>query len=357
MDRQNVKIAVVYNDTAGDGQSLVASTSMCLQGSNALSQTIIDLSEVGVLESRLQIENALRRKGYQTVSFNINGSIKRLLEFLDDEKPSLIFNLCESLLGQSIHEMHVAGLYELLNIPYTGNPPITLGTCLNKVRTKEILSHYGIRTARYQIFSNVESMSSSLVTLNYPVIVKPLHEDASAGIDNDSLAYTYEKLRLRIEKVINEFKQPALVEEYIDGREINVALLGNSPPRVLPLSEIDFSGLPEGYPRIVTYNAKWLEGTVEYKGTVGKCPAELPLDVENEIIAIAQKVYRILELRDYARIDMRVDDNGHPFVIEVNPNPDISVDAGFIRSAKAAGMTYDDVMEAIVENALARTKR
>ncbi|MCX7983446.1 MAG: ATP-grasp domain-containing protein [Bacteroidetes bacterium] len=356
MGKENVKIAVVYNEPLNDGQSHGIKVGAQLE-TKAHTQKVVDLSEVGVLEARLQIENALRRRGYLTASFNIDGSIIKLINFLEDEKPTLIFNLCESLFGQSIHEMHVAGIYELLGIPYTGNSPLVLGTCLNKVRTKEILSHHGIRTARYQIFKSDQNITPETFTLTFPVIVKPLREDASAGIENDSVVFEFDKLSTRVQKIHNEFKQPALVEEYIDGREINVALLGNSPPCVLPISEIDFSGLPDGYHKIVTYSAKWLEGTIEYKGTVGKCPTELPADLEEEVRVVALKVYTIMELRDYARIDMRIDANNQLYVIEVNPNPDISLDAGYIRSAKAAGMTYDDVMEAIVENALLRVKR
>ncbi len=364
IDRKNVKIAVVFNEpvvteniTAMSFTPYSKEYGSLVSNSYVSSGGYIDLSEVGVLEARLQIEEALRAKGYRTKTFNINSNVKRLIEFLEEEKPTIIFNLCESLLGQSIHEMHVAGIFELLNIPYTGSTPITLGTCLNKVQTKEILAYHAIPTARHQVFNSEKEINKDNLRLLLPIIVKPLKEDASAGIENDSVVNNINSLIQKVKKVTEELKQPALVEEYIDGREINVAILGNDPPVVLPLSEIDFSGLPEGYPPIVTYNAKWLEGSPEYKGTIGKCPAELPDEIEKEIKQIALDAYKIMEVRDYARVDIRLDKNLKPYVLEVNPNPDISIDAGYIRSAKEIGMTYEDVMDAIVQNALKRTNK
>lgn len=354
----DVKVAVVFNEPVGsDGGSSSSTLSAVANSYVSQSGQFVDLLEVGVLEERLQVEKALQQKGFSTIAFNINGDIQRLLDFLLREKPTVVFNLCESLLGQAINEMHVAGLFELAGVVYTGSSPITLGTCLNKVRTKEILAYHSIPTARHQVFARVEELTRDSLALSFPLIVKPLREDASAGIENSSVVRDFENLQKRVEKIVTEFKQPALVEEYIDGRELNVAILGNTFPRVLPISEIDFSGLPEGYPRIVTYNAKWLEGSPEYNGTVGKCPADLPADVEAEVSDIALRAYRIMEVRDYARVDIRLDGENKPYVLEVNPNPDISRDAGYIRSAKAAGLSFEDVMEEIVRMALERCKK
>jgi D-alanine-D-alanine ligase len=153
---------------------------------------------------------------------------------------------------------------------------------------------------------------------------------------------TIEALRDRIAYIVKYFNQPALVEEYIEGRELNVAIIGNERPWILPISEIDFSKLPPDYPKIVTYNAKWVEGTAEFIGTVGTCPAKLEPEVEQRIKDIALKAYQIMEIRDYARVDIRLDRSGTPYVLEINPNPDISDDTGFARSARTAGMTIED---------------
>jgi D-alanine-D-alanine ligase len=324
---------------------------------NKESGNIIDLSEVGVIEEREQVEKALQHRGYRTSLFNMNGDIKRLITFIEEKKPDLIFNLCESLKGQSIHEMHVAGIYELMNTAYTGAATLALGTCLDKVLTKVILSAHGIPTARHTIYTNAESVSLDDLHVRFPLIVKPSHEDASAGIGNASVVYDVESLCQRIGYIVKIFSQPALVEEYIEGRELNVAIIGNKRPMLLPISEIDFSNLPPDYPRIVTYNAKWVEGTPEYIGTVGICPARLAPEVEQHVRDVALKSYRLMEIRDYARVDIRLDAMNTPYVLEVNPNPDISRDAGFARSALAAGITFEDMIAKIVETALERSRQ
>jgi D-alanine-D-alanine ligase len=318
---------------------------------------LVDMSEVGVIEEREQVEKALQHKGYRTSLFNIDGDIKRLINFIEVQKPDLIFNLCESLMGESQHEMHVAGIYELMNIPYTGAATLALGTCLNKVRTKEILQVHGIPTARHIISSGFEFSHLEDAHLHFPCIVKPIHEDASIGISNSSVVYDRESLQKQVAYIFKTFKDPALVEEYIEGRELNVAIIGNGRPTLLPISEIDFSKLPAGYPKIVTYNAKWIEGTPEYDGTVGTCPAQLEPDVEQRVRDIALRAYQCMEIRDYARVDIRLDASNTPYVLEVNPNPDISRDAGFARSARTAGMTFEDMIVKIVETALERSHR
>jgi len=320
----------------------------------AANQAEIDMSEVGVLEEREHVQRALQQAGYKATLFNMNGDVQRLLDFVKQKQPDLIFNLCESVGNESIHEMHVAGLYELLGVPYTGAPAFVLGTCLNKARTKEILSHHGIRTARFAIVKNIGELQEEDLNLKYPLIVKPSREDASAGIDNASIVEDFASLKKRVRLIFNDYDQPALIEEYISGRELNVAIVGNKRPIVFPVSEIDFSGLPADYPHIVTYNAKWMQGTAEYTGTVGVCPAPIPAELEKKVKEIALKCYRIMGLRDYGRIDIRIDKNSTPYVLEANPNPDLSDDAGFARSARTYGLSFEDTITKIVEYALER---
>jgi D-alanine-D-alanine ligase len=361
MTKDEIHIAVVFNEPIAELNEAkrmlreIANHGK-LQRSIGELPGVVDLSEVGVIEEREHVEKALHDKGYRTSLFNMNGEIKRLIHFIEKEKPTIVFNLCESLLGQAIHEMHVAGIYELMGMPYTGTGTVALGTCLNKVRTKEILSYHHIPTARYSVIEKGDVLSPDTFSLRYPLIVKPLHEDASSGIENSSVVKDFASLAERAAKVIKAFEQPALVEEYIEGRELNVAVMGNNPPVALPLSEIDFSGLPDSYPKIVTYNAKWVESSPEFIGTVGTCPAVLPPKVEQSIKDIALQAYRIMEVRDYARVDIRLDKNNKPYVLEVNPNPDISRDAGFARSARASGMTFEDMIGKIVEHALERCR-
>jgi D-alanine-D-alanine ligase len=218
------------------------------------------------------------------------------------------------------------------------------------------LSFNGIQTPSHQIFHNVEDIPNSKLLDEFPLIVKPSREDASVGIENSSVVYTIDALKKQISKIIREYKQPVLVEQFIEGRELNVAILGNEEPIVLPISEIDFSLLPKNFPKIVTYKAKWVEDSVEYKGTNGKCPADLPLKIQDNVKSIAMRAFSIMNCRDYARVDIRLTSNGTPYVLEINPNPDISIDSGFARSARTFGLEYPQMICKITEVALKRAK-
>ncbi len=313
----------------------------------------VDLSEIGVVEEMDDIKDALASLGYKTSVFNVDGDFFRLLDHLRSEKPDLVFNLVECVENEAIHEMNVAGVYELLKIPYTGAGPLALGTALNKPRVKELLSYHGIKTPKFQVFHPADKIALR-EDIGFPFIVKPSHEDASVGIADSSVVYTLNDLRKRVRYIFEEFEQPALVEQYIDGRELNVAILGYKNPIALPISEIDFSGLTEGMHKIVTYEAKWIHGSVEYDGTRGVCPAPLTPLQESKVKDIALRAHRIIGCRDYARVDFRLTKEGVPYVLEVNPNPDISDDAGFARSAKTYGLTFPEIVGRIVDSALER---
>ncbi|MER3524525.1 MAG: D-alanine--D-alanine ligase [Ignavibacteria bacterium] len=315
----------------------------------------VDLSEVGVVEEMEDIKEALTSLGYKAIVMNVDSDIHRLITFLREEKPDLIFNLVESIENESVLEMNVSALYELFKIPYTGAGPLALGTALNKPRVKEILFANGIKTPAHQVFK-VSDKIAVKDGMEFPLIVKPAREDASVGISEKSVVCSLNELRRQVRYIWAEFEQPALVEQFIDGRELNVAIVGNKKPIVLPISEIDFSGLTPGMHKIVSYAAKWLNGTVEYEGTKGVCPAELPAATEAELKAIALKCYELIGCRDYARVDFRLSAEGTPYVLEVNPNPDISDDAGFARSAKAYGYAFPQIIGKIVESALERVQ-
>jgi D-alanine-D-alanine ligase len=361
---KKIHVAVVFNEPTvetSSGRKFISEMGE-IEAGVTRSQVVVgnmlsavDLSEVGVLEERTHVSEALQKTGYKTSLFNMNSDIKRLIQFIEEKEPDIIFNLCESVGDESTHEMFVAGIYELMGVPYTGAGAFTLGMCQSKARTKQALSFHKIRVPRFALYKNANEVTEEDFELKFPVIVKPSHEDASVGIDNGSIVDTIAGVRKRVRYIFQNFDQPAIVDEYIDGRELNVALIGNRRPIALPISEIDFSGLPENFPHIVTYNAKWMEGTEEYKGTVGVCPAQIPAEVERQAKDIALKCYRIMGCRDYARVDMRLDKNNNLYVIEVNPNPDISDDAGFARSARAYGFSFDEIINKIVEYALERT--
>ncbi len=192
--------------------------------------------------------------------------------------------------------------------------------------------------------------------LKYPLLVKPAFEDASVGIENESIVSSAKELQTRVNYVIRYFDQPVLVEEFIEGRELNVAVLGDTKLRVLPISEIDFSRMPDHLYNIVSYQAKWDPKHESYHKTIPKCPANLPKKIEEQAKSIALHAFRVMGCRDYARIDMRFSKDKKLYVLEVNPNPDLTEGAGFMRSAAAAGLSYSQTLKKIILMALRRAK-
>ena len=237
--------------------------------------------------------------------------------------------------------------------PYTGSSPFALGLALNKFHVKQILRSAGIPTARgYLCVPN--SKPSVPRGMRFPMLVKPARQDASLGINSNSVCQSAAQLEQQIRYVQEVYEQEALVEEYLDGREFNVSVIGDQNPEVLAVSEIDFSGLPDGEPKIVSYRAKWDEESLMYCSTKPICPASLTRRLENRIRDVALRSYLCVGCRDYARVDMRTDARGNVYVLEVNPNPDISPKAGFARAARAAGFTYTEMILRISEAAMGR---
>jgi D-alanine-D-alanine ligase len=306
------------------------------------------VAEAEVEEQAESVQKALDKLGfeYQMMPFEID--LELLIKTLKNYRPDVVINLCEGAFGNSHHELNVPSMLELLNIPYTGSPPLALGMGQNKGLTKKILEANGLPTPKYRV---LESSVNWQGDLEFPLFVKPLREDASLGISNKSYVRNEADLKAQVEYITNRYKQPALVEEYIAGRELNVAILGNENPRALPISEITFDFKDE--PKIVGFSAKWFKESDEYKKTKPVCPAVLDPSVKNNVERIALQAFEILYCRDYARIDIRLRDN-LPWILEVNPNPDISPEAGFSRSLKAAGISYEQFVEKIIQFALHR---
>jgi D-alanine-D-alanine ligase len=335
--KSNKHIGIIYTDISSDLKEKKNST-----------QEFVDLSESEYENGLGTIKSALESEGFDVTTFGVKKDLKELINYITEKKPDLIFNLCESYNHESINEMYIAGIYELLNIAYTGNKSWTLGTLIRKSKVKGMLKKYGYLTPEHQIINDLDNIKLN-DNLKFPLIVKPSREDASVGINNLSIVNNIDDLRKQAEYVYKLVKQPILVEEYIEGRELNVAILGNENAEALPISEIDFSKLPADFPKIVTYSAKWHEESAEYKGTVGTCPAILDREVEQKLKTIALDVYSLFDCRGYVRVDFRLSKDNLPYILEINPNPDISDDAGFFRSAKNAGYTYSGMLKKIVE--------
>ncbi len=310
----------------------------------------IDLSEHEFENGMNAISEALSGR-FTQVEFLAVAKISEFIKNVKNTKPDLVFNFIEAVEGKADFESYAAGIFELLELKYTGNAPLCLGNCLNKDKTKKILKSNGVNTPDYKIFFYNKRVDDVAIDLNYPIILKIVNEDASIGISEQSVVHNKAELKKRLKFLFGEYKKDVIAEEYIKGREFNAAVLGGEP---LPISEIDFTGLPDHLPGIVTYEGKWADQSLYYKHTNPVCPAKITSKLERSLKDTAVKAYNALNCRDYARVDLRIDENNVPFVIEVNPNPDIFLDSGFVRAAKAAGMEYPDLLSRIADMALNR---
>jgi D-alanine-D-alanine ligase len=298
------------------------------------------------------VASALAGSGYDPQLVGVDGDLAALRSTLLEYEPDCAFNLCESLVGDARLESAVPLVLELLNIPFTGSPPEVLSFALRKDRVKERLAASGIPTPRGRVLTRPDDPCD----LIFPLIVKPVREDGSAGISRASVVKDPAELSRAVGSLVTAFRQPALVEEYVDGREFNVAMLGHPTPRVLPLSEIDFTGLPAGAPRIVSYDAKWAAGSVDDLGTVPVLHPSLPNAVAARVRRAAADAFRAVGVRDYGRVDVRLGGSGVPYVVDVNPNCDLSAQAGMARAAVAVGIGYGDLAGLLVRYALRRRR-
>ncbi|HJX40120.1 MAG TPA: ATP-grasp domain-containing protein [Anaerolineales bacterium] len=273
-----------------------------------------------------------------------------LLSALRPYSPSdwVVFNLCESLGGRAFTEALVPRDLSRLGFRHTGSSHATLRLSTDKAKTKCLARSLGLTTPRFRVFRTGEERP---IRLHFPLIVKPVAEGGSFGVRGDSVARDPSELWPKIENCVQTYRQPALVEEFIVGREINVALWGNGRPQVLPISEINFEWTDDPLQKIVSFDSKWVKTSPEYSGTPARCPAKLTTRERNRIEAAAISMYSAVKVHGYARVDMRLRD-GQPYVLEVNANPDLSLDAGFFRSASAAGYSYPGMLAEILRLSL-----
>ncbi len=280
---------------------------------------------------------------------------KDVYENLQRSRPDIVFNMAEGESGPC-REGHVPSILEYLNIPYTASDPLTLNICLDKARAKEILSYHGLATARFKVIS---AKGFSFNSLHYPLLVKPLYEGSSIGIFDNSLVKTRQEMRQRVSWVLDRFREPALVEEFLSGREFTVAILGNGEEaRVLPIVELKFDSLPPGVNPIYSFEAKWIWDVSSNPLDIFECPASLSPELRSEIERLCLEAYRILRCRDWCRIDVRLDANDRPHIIELNPLPGIiprpENNSCFPKAARAAGMTYSELINTVLDIACRR---
>ena len=311
-----------------------------------------DIEVPTVIEEYEAVAKALRREGFRAKAYNIREDLTRLQRRLKRNPPDVIFNLVEFFDDDPELEPDIVGLFELYRIAYTGATPFALTLCQDKAMTKKLLLESNVLTPRFVLLD--EPRMPKRHKLRFPVIVKPALEDASSGIEKESVCYDDEQLAARLEYVHKEFPDPILVEEFIEGTELHVAVLGNDPPEVLPPIQWDFSDLPEGHPSIISFAAKWNPLSEVYHRVHSMCPPELPESTLKKVEKAVLKAFEITWCRDYARLDVRIDAEGRVYVLEVNPNPDLTEGVSLMEAAEEADYSFGETLAQIVGFALER---
>lgn len=309
-------------------------------------------AEWDTMETIDAVRNSLEER-YRVSMIEAN---EQAYQKLQQIRPFFAFNISEGLYGVS-REAQIPAILEMLRIPYLGSDPLTLAVCLDKARTKEILWYHRVPTAPFAVVPSMKELDVDGVRL--PAIVKPLHEGSSKGIYNSCVVRTPAELEREVKTVLTTYRQPALVEEFLSGREFTVALMGNGDEvRVLPIVEIKFDALPQGVNPIYSYEAKWIWDSTDDPLEIFECPANLEPALRDEIETICKDAYRVLNCRDWSRIDVRLDGDGKPHILEVNPLPGIlpkpEENSCFPKAARAAGMNYSQLINSVLDIALRR---
>ncbi len=352
MAKKRGRVIVLYNHTESDDDQYHEMRKV--DPDSLAFEPEYDLAVSTATEEYGEIVKALRKERYTVRAVNIQEDLAKLEAVVRRNPPDVIFNLVEHFHDDAELESYVAGLFDLHQVAYTGAPPFALALCQKKGLTKHVLHAHGVPTPRYRILRVPKIPKRH--GLRYPLIVKPSREDASTGVERESVVHTYPELLRRVQYVFKEFDPPILVEEFIEGRELHVAVLGNDPPIVLPPIEFDFSEVPEGHPHIISYAAKW-DPMQEIFHRVGSiCPAPLSKRAQKRVDDAALAAYQATGCRDYARLDIRLNQKNEPFVLEVNPNPDLTEGVSFMQSAEEAGYTFSRTLRMIVEFAMDRRK-
>jgi D-alanine-D-alanine ligase len=312
-------------------------------GASALGKSP-DILILGTVEA---VEQSLVAEGNDAVRIPVHPD-GRWIERLRRGKFDLAFNLCEGIDGIASLEPSVISVLELFALPYTGSASWTTALCLRKPVANALLDRARLPVPRWHSVRR----GGELPAVGFPAICKPAAEDASIGVEQRSVVRTTRALAARVDAMLERWDE-VLVQRYIDGREINVGILGET---ALPIAEIDFGGMPRGMWRIVSYRSKWEQGSDEDLGGVPRCPAELPAELAAKARGVALAAWRAIGGHGYGRVDMRIDAAGRPWILEVNANPDFAPDAGLARMARAAGIEYPALVRAVCELALARAR-
>ncbi|WP_435022252.1 D-alanine--D-alanine ligase family protein [Tundrisphaera sp. TA3] len=305
-------------------------------------------SEADVVEVASAVIQALVDAGHEAWPVAAKPPLGSLVASLDQRPPDVVFNLIEGFGGSSGGEAHITGLLELLGLPYTGCPPEAQGLCRSKARAKAVLRGSGLPTAP----AAVARVGGAPIDWEgpFPAIAKPESEDASLGIDQRSVAGSADELRRAVARLHDRYGSDVLIEAYLPGREFNIGVIELGEPSALPVAEIVYK-VPTGDWPILTYAAKWHAGSDEDLASPPVCPAPVDEALAGRLSGLAVDAFRATGCRDYARVDVRLDAEGRPMILEVNPNPDIGPTAGWARALRASGRAYGATLAALAEQA------
>jgi D-alanine-D-alanine ligase len=300
------------------------------------------------------IARTLRRLGHDVSLLPLAHDLFAFQRKLRRLRPDVVFNQYDDVVHGALYEMRLAALVRMMGYPMTGSPALALGLTRYKFMTASLLTGAGIpipgNTAILETVSAVDQHNWS-----FPLIVQASQEHAGIGLDRNSVVYSKKALRDKTRDILRNYNQPALVQRFLPGREFNVGIIGSSRPRVLPLAEVDYSGLSPVIPPIMSYAAKWVETSEEYQNTSVLCPAAVSPELEKRIKHVALRAFRAVGAKGYGRVDMRLDEEGEPRVLEVNCNPCLDEGMGLARTAEKAGISYRQLLQIIIRAALEKT--
>lgn len=341
-----LNVALTFN-VKPESQTFLEEVSPILNSQPTQSQKAIDTyAEWDTWDTINAVKHAIECFHNVTLVEADNTAFTKLKEI----NPDIVFNIAEGFNGVS-REAQIPSILDMLQLPYTGSDPLTLATCLDKARTKEILSYYKIPNAKFILVDSLEQAKK--INLSFPLIVKPISEGSSKGIFSSSFVNDKKELIKEVERILIEYSQAALVEEFLPGREFTVAIIGNgSEAEILPIVEISYNEFPKDFIPIYSYEAKWILDTKENPLDVFSCPAKIDSALEKKISDTVLRTYNVLRCKDWSRIDVRLDANNEPNIIEVNPLPGIlpnpEENSCFPKAARTKGLNYDEMINKVL---------
>ncbi len=298
-------------------------------------------------KTEFDVLSTLKEMGHSTLSLGVSDDLGVIRNALNEFKPHVTFNLLEEFHGVAVYDMHVAGYLELMRQPYTGCNPRGLMLSHDKALCKKILTYHRIRTPNFIVYPERRKIKP-VKRLTYPLLVKSVIEEASLGITKDSIVHDAAQLVARVEFIHHELKTDALVEEFIEGRELYVGVLGNRRLETLPVWEMTFKNLPDDIPNIATARVKWDPKYQRKLGVETQAAGGLSDAEDSKIAKLCKRVYRVLCLSGYARMDLRMTEEGQVYVLEANPNPNISFGEDYAESAAKVGLSYEKLIQRIL---------